>query len=311
MSLISLGISEITLENIKNLIKDEVCESKYIEYKRELTLSKNIAEFLNDLTAMANSEGGDIIYGIEEEQGNPVKIVDTYVDDLDGFQQKIENTLRDNIAPRIKYDIKFIETGESTYLILIRIPKSTNAPHMVIPGGHGFYIRNLSGKHRMSVDELRECFMTSAGYSKEAYLFHLKDELEYNKEALCDIGSYLTENPPIANAFESISIGSSHLRLEAWDSLVKAGILPLLPTEQQKLFQDADKSIRETVRLIQMKNAEWKRVLEFNQWYKTNGAGQATQIAPLNIVYHQMRTKLFEKINDSLQCINLTLKVFN
>jgi predicted HTH transcriptional regulator len=307
VSLINFKIDEINLDIIKSLIDDEVCESKYIEYKRELNIENKAekAEFLNDLTAMSNSEGGDIIYGIEEERGIPVKISEITIEDTDELMQKIENTLRDNITPRIKYYISFIETSINKYLIIIRLPKSLNAPHMVTSSG--FYIRNISGKHKMSVDELRECFMTSAGYSKEAYLFHFKDELDYNRNALRSMLAYLFDKSPVPNAFEALNIGSKHLRLEAWNAIVRAGLLPLLTFERQKAFQYIDKSIRDIIRIIQMENAEWKRIIEHHNMCKTSGA---QQVVNLDTIYSQRKCNLNEKINKALSDIEITLKEF-
>ena len=70
MSLYNFNIDDIAIQHIEGLIEDGVYESKHIEYKRELELSKGRVEFLNDLTAMANGDGGDIIYGVETDKGN-------------------------------------------------------------------------------------------------------------------------------------------------------------------------------------------------------------------------------------------------
>lgn len=305
MSLFNMRLEKITLENIQSLIDEKVYESLYLEYKRELTFVKDRNEFLYDLTAMANSEGGNLIYGIEECQGYPYKIIGIEVSSIDKLQQQIENTLRDCITPPMKYDLKFIKTNENEYMIIFDVQKSTNAPHMVTAGGHGFYKRNLSGKHKMNVNELRECFMTSAGFSKEAYLYHLKDEFEYNKEALGNIESYLTGNTPVPSAFEAMSIGSTHIRLQAWDAIVRAGILPMLSSEVIKAIQDADKSIRKTIRIIQMQNAHWKQSLEYDDYVKDKHIPRF----PMKEVHRQISGHLSENLQSSLKHLNSALDI--
>lgn len=76
---------------------------------------------------------------------------------------------------------------------------------------------------------------------------------------------YLTDNPHISEALGPVTAGSKHFRLEAWNALVRAGILPLLPKKQLESFQESDISIRNTSRVIQMEDAEWARVLCFNR----------------------------------------------
>lgn len=156
MALSNTKIEDIEFDHVQALIRNEIYESKFIEYKRDLgDLKENRTEFLNDITAMANAEGGDIIYGIQEEQGKPSAIIGLNEDNLDDRKLQIENIIRDSVSPRLRYEIKFIKTNINNYILLIRIPKSTTAPHMVIyKSGQGFYIRNLSGKHKMDINEI-------------------------------------------------------------------------------------------------------------------------------------------------------------
>ncbi|QOX63887.1 ATP-binding protein [Anoxybacterium hadale] len=308
MSIFHIDINNISMDNIDNLINDEVVESKTLEYKREFNFDTRSArvEFLYDLTAMANSGGGDIIFGIEDCDGKP-RIIGLPIDSLDTLKLKIESILRDCVTPRLKYEIKPIKTKNDRYIIIIRICEGTNVPHMVLPGGSGFYKRNHSGKQPMSIDELRECFMTSAGYSKEAYLFHLKDELEYNKEVMDDLKKYLFENPPIKSAFEAVNAGTLHFRLEAWNAIVRAGILPFLTYEQQSSFQAVDKSIRNAARLIQMVDEEWKRIVEFHDWDISH---KNPQPAPLKEECKNKRWYLNELIDNGIRSIEKAINTF-
>lgn len=167
MSLFHLDLKDISIKNIENLIQDEVVESKSLEYKREFNFEpKGKVEFLNDVTAMANATGGDILFGVEDCEGKP-KLKGLEIKNVDSLTLQIENIIRDSVTPRLKYEIKSIKTTGNTFLVLIRIFESKIGPHMVSSGGFGFYKRNQSGKHKMSVDELRESFMESSGYSKE------------------------------------------------------------------------------------------------------------------------------------------------
>jgi hypothetical protein len=67
-------LDEITAERLTSLIGTRA-EDKHIEYKQELPGKddKAKAEFLKDATAFANTDGGDIIYGMAEVKGTASK----------------------------------------------------------------------------------------------------------------------------------------------------------------------------------------------------------------------------------------------
>lgn len=302
MPLYRKSLNELSLDDLKNLIADQIYESKHLEYKSEFNISSDRTELLNDLTAMANGDGGDIVFGINEKDGLPISLNGVSISNIDEHTLKIENVIRDNVSPRFKYDIKHLVLNDNEYIIIIRIPKSTNAPHMVTLKGQGFYIRNLSGKHKMDINELRESFLSSNGYSKETYLLNFKDELIYNQQVIQDIKNYLTNSTPLVNAFDPIDVGSRHFRLEAWNTLIRAGILPILKHDQYELFQKADRGIRTFSRIIQMENADWKRILEFNPIQKM---GESHLI----VVHSQIKRHIEQEITKVSDNIKLALEV--
>lgn len=65
-SLFLLPLSEITLEDIKDFCENKLPESTRIDYKKDL--NKDEDKILRTITAMANTDGGIIIIGIEEEK---------------------------------------------------------------------------------------------------------------------------------------------------------------------------------------------------------------------------------------------------
>jgi len=55
-------------------------------------------------------------------------------------------------------------------------------------------------------------------------------------------------------------------------------------------------------------NAEWKRILEFNEWDKKN---KSSQPAPLKVTYQQIKRYIDEKIKTTLFSIDLAIKALN
>lgn len=125
---------------------------------------------------------------------------------------------------------------------------------------------------------------------------------------LKNLTAFLVDNPPIENAFEPINVGSQHFRIEAWNSLVRAGILPLLSIEQQSCFQDADKSIREIARRIQIDNADWKRILQFYEWDKKN---KSAQLAPIQDTFYSIKRTIKYEMERAMNSIERALDKLN
>ncbi|MEO1377680.1 MAG: hypothetical protein AAFW70_26055 [Cyanobacteria bacterium J06635_10] len=77
------------------------------------------------------------------------------------------------IAPRIiGLQTKAIDGFEDASVIVIRIPKSWNSPHMVTFKNHSrFYSRNSAGKYPLDVTEIRSAFIASDSLAERIKLF--------------------------------------------------------------------------------------------------------------------------------------------
>jgi len=66
------NIDEITEADLQNLVNNAVLELKTLDYKRILPGNSDgeKKEFLADIVSFANSMGGDIIYGISENNNH-------------------------------------------------------------------------------------------------------------------------------------------------------------------------------------------------------------------------------------------------
>jgi hypothetical protein len=119
-----------SLDELQAMIKDQVQESLHLDYKRSPALSmKNKDEIAKDVSAMANSDGGWIVYGIEESGHLPEKL-DDGVPDSSITREWIENVLSSNISPSIP-GLKIVQIScqnEHSYYA-IEIPKSYSGPH--------------------------------------------------------------------------------------------------------------------------------------------------------------------------------------
>ncbi|MGE5410466.1 MAG: helix-turn-helix domain-containing protein [Clostridiales bacterium] len=174
-------------DSIISLKENRVPESKILEYKRALPSDNNEdkREFLADISSFANTVGGNIIFGIREEKGIPVEIPGLEIGDYDKLISKLTSILRDCIEPRIPgIDIKPLKLSSGAKILIILIPKSFNAPHVIKLGGHWrFYSRHSIGKYPLEVSELRSIFTSTVALREKIKNF--RNEKISQKNIVC------------------------------------------------------------------------------------------------------------------------------
>jgi len=163
--MITKQLASLTEADIRRLIDEKVPESKQIEYKRELPEGgdKGTVNFLRAVTAFANTQGGDLLYGIEAKDGIPVRLSPLTMTSEDQVLQRFENLCRDGVEPRLTgVQYKFISLDGGGSALVVRISKSWSVPHRVSAGNHAhFYGRNSAGAYQLDVAELRQAFTLS------------------------------------------------------------------------------------------------------------------------------------------------------
>lgn len=165
--MIGKSIDQITEQDLLDLIENSVIESKTIEYKQSLPGNSDSEkkEFLADISSFANASGGDLVYGIIEDETTrePKTLEGVLAEKLDQEIARLDSMTRDGIEPRI-LGISFgsIKLTSLKTALVIRVPKSWISPHRVSFKGHDkFYSRSANGKYPLDVAELRIAFSLS------------------------------------------------------------------------------------------------------------------------------------------------------
>jgi hypothetical protein len=153
-------LSDLQEQDLQRLKDDQVQERDTVEYKKDMygNSDDDKREMLKDITSMANHRGGYIVIGVEADgEGIPIGI--------DGVEagnhvEKIRDSCLDNIDKRILgLDIEDIPLNNGRVIIVISIPESINAPHMVTYKGlNQFWKRHGRQKDKMTIDEIGEAF---------------------------------------------------------------------------------------------------------------------------------------------------------
>lgn len=178
-------LDQIDQAALERLVTDQVHEGRTLDYKRDISISndEHRRELARDVSSFANAAGGDIVFGVEEAKdengknlGYPEKIIGVECPNFDDTKLRIENIIRENIDPRIHgVAIRKIDDFERGHVIIVRIPRSWNAPHMVsYKSQTHFFSRNSAGKHPLDVREIKAAFLE--GTEAAARVRRFRDE---------------------------------------------------------------------------------------------------------------------------------------
>ncbi len=172
--MINKHLDKIDLTDIEQLQINAVLEGKTIEYKKLLPANSDAdkKEFLADISSFANASGGDLIFGVPEENGTPKSIDGVEIENVDEEIRKYENIVRDGIEPRIVFATRVVKVSDKKNIFLFRINKSWTGPHRVIYKGHDkFYSRNSAGKYALDTNELKNAFNLSQTLTEQINKF--------------------------------------------------------------------------------------------------------------------------------------------
>ena len=249
---------EYNIDDITALIDNEAEESVHLDFKAAGSLSKDDkkkTEIAKDVSAFANSDGGIIVYGIEEQEHKAHAL--SYIDGNTYTKEWLEQVIQDNIQRRIEgleiFPIR--DNGDITKSIyIVKIPRSSNTPHM--SADKCYYKRNNFRSVKMEEYEVRDLFyreatpnLKIAGYilydqerDEEVVKYHFEAQIWNDSNVIstvyklnCYIVNFITFNKISWEAFkEDINytiLDRSRLKISA------LGKHPLFPNESVDLLR--------------------------------------------------------------------------
>lgn len=153
------AMSLIEKADLQRYIDDETEESLVLDYKGAAALGKSHEkkkEITKDVSAMANSAGGRIIYGIREFQQDAKKHLPEKLDPIDrsDFSKEWLEQVTSNIRPRINgLVIHPVSFGPAHVAYIVDIPQSTTAHQAT---DHRYYKRYNFQSVPMEDHEIRD-----------------------------------------------------------------------------------------------------------------------------------------------------------
>lgn len=152
----SKKLSEITLEDVQNLVDKKISEGWFIEYKSQIPDSKALAK---SISSFANQEGGWVFIGVlSDNQTNTAKEICGFTMPENNIDDWIRNSIVGNISPCPFFESLFVTNEAGVNVAIIRVEKGFNTPYVHSEGK--IFVRNGAGampiKDRGSLFELNE-----------------------------------------------------------------------------------------------------------------------------------------------------------
>ncbi|MGY3445526.1 AlbA family DNA-binding domain-containing protein [Bradyrhizobium sp. USDA 4473] len=208
--------------DLQRLVDEGIEESLTLDYKASPSLSREGGkpdELCKDVSALANSAGGLLIYGIEEDKsaGKPSKVDDGVVDPKI-TKDWIEQILNSKVQPRmdgVRIERVDMETGKYGYVISVQ--QSQIGPHQA-PDGKYYKRFNFQSvpMHDYEIRDIMRRSTTPHLYVKFSFLdkrdrahFDYKANEEISKPVLL-LGTLGNQSPqPAHYAMVRVGISSS------------------------------------------------------------------------------------------------------
>ncbi len=123
-SIFGKPFSEVTMQDVKIFCDKQVREGINLDYKRDLT-SKSL---LKTMAAFANTRGGFIIAGVDDEDDKP-KLPIEGIEWKESLPLSVTSMIVDNMYPYLNVDVHVCEPENDKTFVLIYVPESHEAPH--------------------------------------------------------------------------------------------------------------------------------------------------------------------------------------
>jgi hypothetical protein len=149
-------------QHLVALVDARASEGTYLDFKRDLPGrdARGTQDLVADVSAFANSSGGDLIYGIDEDgEGQAAQIV-PQAGNMDEEARRVQDVLMNGIEPRVPGLQVVPISVDGGFVLAIRVPQSWAGPHRVRTN-NAFYLRENGRKRTLDVPEIRGLFLRS------------------------------------------------------------------------------------------------------------------------------------------------------
>jgi hypothetical protein len=125
--------------------------------------------------SFANADGGDLIFGISENNGVASQIIPIPIDNIDKFELELRNVLLAIQPSMPTVEFNFIPVNND-YIVVVHIEKGFFKPYMTVENQtiFRFFVRHGNHKEAMSYSEISNSFLQAPSLSNEIKRFRLE-----------------------------------------------------------------------------------------------------------------------------------------
>ncbi len=193
-------VDELTAQDIRGLITNQIQEGEHVEFKEGLSSSGNAGQatghiritngdkekILKEIVAFANGYGGRLFLGIEEDGGDPpVAAAVTPLADCTNLADRLGRACADLIdPPMLRLDVSGIPTEQDgSGVVVLDVPRSIRAPHMS-NRDHRSYRRRDSESVPMDMRDIQDMTLRSASRFGEVDAEFAKRKSEFDRKTM-------------------------------------------------------------------------------------------------------------------------------
>ncbi len=154
------NLQAVVEADLLRLVADREQEGPHLEFKRQTPGADNGArhEFAADVSAMGNSGGGDLIYGIDEDADGCAGTVVPFAGNADAELRRMLDVLASSVEPRLPgLQLHSVPVAGGSVFV-VRVPQSWAGPHRVKTNQH-FFVREGARKRQLDIPEIRAMFV--------------------------------------------------------------------------------------------------------------------------------------------------------
>jgi hypothetical protein len=161
---------------LMSLVDNSVPEDRSLDYKSALVLTDDDKkrDFIKDVTSLANSIGGSLLFGVKEEALVAKELPGIEIPNKDHLIRHLDDLLRNGSRPSVRgitYEVIPLDNGR--FILAVNVPQSFDSPHMVTREPQEFWARAAAANYRLDVYQLRDAFLANETISERAHAFRV------------------------------------------------------------------------------------------------------------------------------------------